>query len=247
MIRGRNSARHTLLAIGFLALSGSFGSQARAGIIYNAVNDFSLASNPNGVWSYGSLSALSGGNFTTINSTLINASYTGQNAWYNGLQIPNAIVVDKNTSGVTQTFQTVTLPATELRLDGESGIADVRWTAPTAGSYSIAGLFQRIDNGNVPVSVRVLLNGVALFSVDNFSTFNAQQAFNLANLTLKAGDVLDFAEGAPQFNNDSTGLSVTIIPNTVPEPSSLALLGCGILGVLLKGWRQRRRLSLEPA
>ncbi len=247
MIHDRNSARHVLLAIGLLALSGSFGAQARAGLVYSAVNDFSLASNPNGTWSYGSLSALSGGSFTALTTTRVNADYTGQNAWFNGQGIPNAMVVDKNTTGVTQTFASVTLPTNELRLDGESGIADVRWTAPTSGSYSIAGLFQRIDNGGVSVSVRVLLNGVALFSADNFSTFNAQQTFNFANMTLHAGDVLDFAEGAPQFSFDSTGLSATITPNVVPEPSSLALLGCGIFGVLLPGWRHLRTHRRAPS
>jgi hypothetical protein len=40
--------------------------------------------------------------------------------------------------------------------------------------------------------------------------FGDQRPFSFPQLALSAGDVLDFAEGAPQFNNDSTGLALTI-------------------------------------
>jgi PEP-CTERM motif len=228
-----------VLAFGLFVLSGPFNGQARADMVYNAVNDFSLASNPNGVWSYGSLSALTGGTFTADQDTIINQSYTGQEAWFNGQALPNSSIVEKNASGSTQTYATITLPTNLLRLDGQSGTADVRFIAPTAGVYSVSGLFQRIDNGGESVNVGVDLNGVALFSA-SFATFNAQEMFDLSNLNLAAGDVLDFVEGAPQYNNDSTGLEVTI-DAVVPEPSSLFLLASGCLGVLAVAYRRSRR------
>jgi hypothetical protein len=213
------------LWVAALVLGGLWCGPARADMIYDAVGDFSLTANPNGVWSYGVLSSLTGGTFLADTTTLTNSNYTGQMAWYNGLGQPNASAVDKNTSGSTASYLSIVQPTNLLRLDGEDLTSDVRFTAPGAGIYDVSGLFQRIDNGNVPVSVRVNLNGVALFSADNFSTFNDQRVFNLSGLSLAAGDVLDFVEGAPQFNNDSTGLSATITfhPSAVPEPSSLAL------------------------
>ena len=198
--------------------------RAEAGTIYDAVNDFSITSNPNGVWSYGSLSSLAGGNFAYFTSSGNNNH--GLDAWVHGASVPNFESIAKNVTNADVVSNQGHVPPNLLNLDGESGIADVRWTAPTTGVYNISGLFQRLDYTNTPVSVRVLLNGTALFSADNFATYNGQEVFNFSNLTLAAGSVLDFAEGAPQYNNDSTGLSVTI-SSTVPEPSALALCFIG--------------------
>ena len=127
-----------------------------------------------------------------------------------------------NISGTQTNIGTVVVPTNQLVIDGENFIADVRWTAPAAGTYNVTGLFQRDDTSAAPVSVRIIENGTtALFGVDNFTTNGSQQPFNFASLVLPAGTTLDFAEGAAQYNNDSTGLSATI--STVPEPGSLAL------------------------
>jgi len=53
--------------------------EASTAQIYDAVNDFSLASNPNGVWSYGTLSSFTGGGgtFTLFNQTGTNIDFQG--------------------------------------------------------------------------------------------------------------------------------------------------------------------------
>lgn len=208
-------------AAGFLTAALALGTTVQAAT-YSARNDFSLVSNPNDVWSYGTLSAFTSGALTLFATAESNRDFTGERVWDNNGSYPTRAAVYDNVSGSQATNGTVVVPTNQLILDGESSIADVRWTAPTAGTYNVTGLFQRDDTNAQPVSVRIIENGtITLFSADNFTTNGNQQLFALSNLTLPAGTTLDFAEGAGQAANDSTGLQATI--STVPEPGSLAL------------------------
>ncbi len=209
------------LATGAIAAVLAAGTPAQ-GATYSARNDFSLGGNPNGVWSYGALSGFTGGALTLFTTAESDRDFTGERAWDNNGSYPTRSAVYDNVSGSQATNGTVVVPANQLILDGESFISDVRWTAPAGGTYNVTGLFQRDDTGAQPVSVRIVENGTTtLFSADNFTTNGSQQLFALSNLTLPAGTTLDFAEGAGQSANDSTGLQATI--STVPEPGSLAL------------------------
>ena len=208
------------------------------GATYSARGDFSLASNPNGVWSYGTLSTFTGGALTLFNTTATDAEFTGQRTWDNNGSFPNRAADTANFSGTQVTDGTVVVPPNQLILDSQGLIAAVRWTAPAAGTYNVTGLFQRDDTSAAPVSVRIVENGTTtLFMADNFTTNGSQQLFALSSLVLPAGTTLDFAEGAGQANNDSTGLQATI--STVPEPSSIAL---GLIGATsLACWRRRAK------
>jgi hypothetical protein len=194
------------LALAAVCLTlGPAGGAPLGAQVYDVVNDFSLDSNPNEPWSYGTLSSLTGGVFTLFTVTISDRDHPGQAAWYNGQSVPNAAAEDKNTSGATQSFLTIVQPPDLLRLDGENLIADVRWVAPADDVYDVEGLFQHIDTQAVPVSTHIILNGTTeLFAVDGLMAFGDQRPFSFPQLALSAGDVLDFAEGAPQFNNDST-------------------------------------------
>ena len=211
-------------------------ASASACAAYDAVNDFSLANNPNGVWSYGTLSTVTGGTFTPFSLTGSDVNFTGEQYWTNGAGIPNAAFVGKNNSGTTVTYGSATQPASELRLDGENLDGDLRFVSPATALYSVTGLFERIDNGNVPVTVSIVENGaITLFSASDFTTFGSQQAFDLPALLLPAGTTLDFVESAPQFNNDSTGVAATI--NAVPEPTSITV---AVLGLACVVFRRRK-------
>jgi hypothetical protein len=195
---------------------------------YDAVADFSIANNnPNGAWSYGTLSTFTSGTFLPFNTGRSNVNFIGQLTWNNGGNVPFYARVDANKSGIPHSTGSVFSPINQLDLDGESFIADVRWIAPATGDYTITGFFQHNDtaNGNGQVSVRIIENGTAtLFSLNN----SGQNPFDLGTLTLPVGTVVDFAAGGFSFAYDTTGLAVTI--QAVPEPTSIALL---ILGTSL--------------
>ena len=209
---------------------------------YDVVDDFSLASNPNGTWSYGDLSSVTSGTLSVYTVTDLNADYTGQEAWTTGGSVPVYARVEANVSGSTQTaFNTVLHPTDQVNLDGESFIADVRWTAPVTGIYDVSGLFQRNDNSdNSEVDVVIAENSTStLFSADDFITYLSQESFNFVDLDLTAGTTLDFAEApvtGPYF--DAVGLEATITTVAVPEPSTYALLGLGVLALLIAARRK---------
>jgi hypothetical protein len=195
--------------------------------IYDAYNGFSVSNgNANGVWSYGTLSSFTGGSFSLYNS---GQTFSDYSVWRNdGAGYPYDAGVYKPVSGNL------------LHLDGQSYISDVRFVAPVSGTYDVSGYFTRTDGWGWPVNVRIIENGTTtLFAVDNFTSSNTQQPFNFSSLYLPAGTTLDFAEGAPQPNNDSTGLSATI--TSVPEPATLAIWSLlGTLAIGIGWWRKRR-------
>ncbi len=183
---------------------------------YDARGDFNLAANPNGVWSYGTLTAVTGGAFTPFTLPASDKDYPGQLLWYTGGSYPDVAAVQANASGQGVTSSnTVLIPPDQLNIDGEDRTAAVRWTAPADGVYNVAGLFQRNDNqtnaGPVPVTVSIVQNGGAvLFQEPDFLTFQSQVPFDVASLPLLAGETLDFVESSDLPHNDSVGLSATI-------------------------------------
>ncbi len=208
---------------------------------YDAVKDFSLAGNPNGVWSYGTLDSLAGGALTLFTDPLPTASFTGDatfptgsvEAWNNGVPYPNQDGIFHNliSSTVSAPNSTLFIPPNVLDLGGQNQVTAVRWTAPAAGVYNVFGFFERIDTDAYPVSVRIIQDGSAvLFSADNFTMGGSTRPFTDFNLTLAAGETLDFAEGASQPKNLSTGIAVTITTDpvvtlTTPVPSVAAESG----------------------
>jgi PKD repeat protein len=198
---------------------------------YDAAANFSITKgNPNGSWSYGVLSSFTGGTFTLFSQARLDYGFPGELRWDNNTSPPYSAQVFANPTGSLAGFGTVVVPTNQLDLDGQSYIADVRWTAPAnfhfgappTISYNVIGLFQRNDNNPQPVSVRIVENGATtLFAADNFTTYGSQQPFNLINLILPAGTVLDFAEGAPQYYDDTTGLQLSISAASQPviQPS----------------------------
>ena len=90
----------------------------------------------------------------------------------------------------------------------------VRWTAPTAGSFNVVGLFQGIDTRGTSTDVHVLQNSTTALLTSNITGFGAQVAFSFT-VSFAAGDTLDFVVGwgaDGDYNDDSTGLAVTITP-----------------------------------
>jgi concanavalin A-like lectin/glucanase superfamily protein len=183
------------------------------GSTYNAVTDFSKTSNPNGAWSYGWEPSL-GGAFT------LNAGerspYPGIDTWEGpdpGSDF-NFPFVTFNHAGITLNYASgISQPPIMLNLHpGLSGKFSVlRWTAPSSGSFLVAGLFQGIDTRNTTSDVHVLEDSSTSLLSANINGFGDQSAFNFTS-DLAAGETLDFVVGwgNGNYNADSTGLAVTI-------------------------------------
>jgi hypothetical protein len=236
----------------FLLVMIGAGSWASAGTTYSAAGDFSIASNPNDVWSYGTTG-------TTLMAPL--TLYTNTKSGIGG--IPNWIgwegtepifgdnfpLVGKNTGASTGTSADVVLLPGELAEHPapDGAYAVVRFTAPTSGAFLLRAVFEgREFQGSGPATssdVHVVLNSVALFNGD-VSGFgpSSDQSF-ATTLVLSAGDHVDFSvgDGADKsFLGDTTGLVATL--TSVPEPNGFGLLLSGLgVAVLFASGRRRRQ------
>ena len=216
-------SRLTLLT---LLLALPFTSSASANAIYDAAVEFSLASNPNEHWQYGTTGATLGGAFTSFANATTN---TFQNAdvssWFGdesmfGDDFP---LIGQNVSNVTQYVSTGLIVLRPMELfahPGPSGTFSVlRFTAAVTGSYDVSGSFEGRDERGVTTDVHVLVNETSVFS-GNVVGFGlaSEEAFSTVVL-LDAGDTVDFVVGVgpnSNFENDSTGIAATVTLETVP-------------------------------
>ncbi len=125
----------------------------------------------------------------------------------------------------------------------------VRWTAPSAGSYSISGLFQGIDDYQHSHSVEVVENSnVQLLGPTTLSSYGQQVSFS-DSVSLAEGGTIDFIVACVggDYKFLSTGLSATITPETIaaPEPSGFALLGMAT--IMFAGYYCWRRWQFVAA
>lgn len=193
----------------------AFGFSADAQTSYDAVKDFSVDSNPNGTWSYGT-SATLGSAFipqTTGESDFL----PGLDRWYSPA-IDTTVQAVKNRTGynVVGNPATYYYPANMLwmhPLPGRDNI--VRWTAPTSGTFLFQGKFAGLDNviGVADTDVHILRNSATdLLPGTVLLGLGTQKTFSFS-LLVNSGDTFDFVVGngpSGVLQNDSTGLRVTI-------------------------------------
>jgi hypothetical protein len=241
--------RQTRIRLSFLLLLLAVAPGASAGTVYDAAGDFSLTSNPNGVWSYGTTGMTLTGPLTLFTATAINVGAPFVDGWV-GTELPfgpGSIPfpeVAKNTTGSTQSANDVVVLHYELteHPSNTGAYAIVRFTAPTSGVFQVNTTFEGRETFPTSTDVHVLLNGSSLFdgAVVGFGP-PSDQSFAMS-LNLNAGDHLDFAVGWGNgtFFGDTTALAATI--SAVPEPSSAVLFGFAALaGLVLRAIEARRR------
>jgi hypothetical protein len=213
----------------------TFQSNCRA-IIYDAAMDFSLNSNPNGVWSYGYSTTL--GASMGLDDVSVQNSY-GLYIWRNASQDPNgpsfAFNPTTNTIAITGLTDDMVWNPYQLSMDPGSGgqYCVLRFIPPESGEYQIQGAFSSVDQFyGAKTDVHILVNGTSFFDGEVYGTTSVT-SFD-QTLQLNVGDVLDFAVGTDglPWGWDTTGLSATITP--VPEPSVFGLLTAGLMLVYLR-------------
>jgi len=201
----------SLLCLAAFALPNTASASSAAG-------DFSISSNPNGVWSYGYS--------TTLGSALI--LYTSNTTSYSGLGVdgwlaPEGIpyLLYNNTSNTVKNANSTYQPGQLILQSGYDGLYSiVRWTAPSSGQFSIAATLSGLSSLGDSSEVHVLLNGTPIF---NSAVIGSPGPVSYSVTTnLVVGDTVDFAsgdssDGSP--NEDNTALTAIITALTPVCPN----------------------------
>lgn len=224
-----------LYAALFTAIAGGGGLAQAA--VYDVNADFAVASNPNGVWTYGFETTL-GGALTLYDQT--NTTDCNSGSWRSStVQSLGAPVDCSNKTNIQGGF----IPAHSAGFHpGPNGEYSVfRFTTPALDTYDLFATFGAADFGGA--DVHILLNGVSLYSHE-VDPNNTPETFS-TSLALVAGDLIDFAVGFGtdgNFYSDSTSINANLttqsVVSGVPEPASLALFVGALMGL---GWMRRRK------
>lgn len=196
--------------------------------VYNPVADFSTSPglNPDGVWSYGKLTAA--GSFTPL------GYFDGSGAiayWENSLLTYPAdypLMAVNPSGGAFNVGAELAVPAGSLLMaPGQSTISDwvnLRFTAPATGIYDFIGQFEFLYPGYVFNELAyVYENGTALISDVGLGYNGSQTApILLTGVSLTAGDLMDFAIQPGTWYGDDTALQLIVTQEQtgVPEPST---------------------------
>ncbi len=219
------STRYLVLAAALLSCGVAFATS------YNAVTDFSLTTNvASNTWSYWDSPSTSVVNYfsnvTLLPEFIPGCGGPGIPCWYDpGTQ--NLIL--QNVTGSDALLPNSDARNGQLTFYTRSGIVDVRFLAPTAGTYNVAGFFEGSANVSETTTEAIAINGNGtspVFSMTAAVPFGSTNNFSFST-SLAAGGTIDFlvAGVSTTGNSLATGFDATITSgSTVPEPSTLSLL-----------------------
>jgi hypothetical protein len=191
---------------------------------WDAANNWSTPSNPNGVWSYGEFN--SSNTFIPLVYDPTKTEYDWNYSALDGAQIwenPNS-------------YAEQGIGAGQISLNSAYGTGVVRFTAPTTADYSfdiqIGGSEASEFGGSGNVLAQygtVAVNGTA----EARSSFIDNLGIWTFSAPLTAGDTVD-AYVIANGTSASTDTALTFGVNAVPEPASYVVLSLGALGFLIR-------------
>jgi len=167
---------------------------------YEASNQFSDTSNPNGTWSYGYTRKL-GGPVTLYTISGISDIYDG---WYGYTLGGTPLLVNESDLAGYHLLTLHPGPKNEQSL--------ARWTAPSTGTFDLLGFFYGLDP-DYGSDVYVLKNNVAVYH-DSVSTYGDERDYSLV-FSLHKGDKIDFVVATKPGNpigGATAGMGVAITP-----------------------------------
>jgi hypothetical protein len=206
--------KHLTILLTAIVLGTGFNA-AQAAVIYDYAADFSVASNPNGAWSYGAKHKDDQGK-PTGEFVLFDV---GINDWMG----PHWYMSDgdstlfggeawKNITGGTQ----YSIQSGHCSLNGDAYCTSTaRWTSPVSCYIDVDIWFS---------------SGMGSRCIMHNDTILAEGNYYNPNLWVNAGDTIDVSiYGAPYDGNTMTNIIITI-----PEPATIALLAIGSLAFVGK-------------
>ncbi len=214
--------------LSLIAATLVFCATAPAGhtAVWSFGDDYSVAQNPNGAWSYGWLSSF--GDTMGLYNGISQAS-SGVPEWRSDGAIDHGVACKNMTGGPMDGNYGSQYWETDMAglHPGEFGdMGTVRWTAPSACLISISARFtgQSFGGGGTTTDVHVVRNGQSIFDgvINGFAgrgSLGFADAFGLSPvqafetvLVISAGDTIDFCcgYGNGNYGYDITGLSATI-------------------------------------
>ena len=202
----------SMILAGAALLFGAVQAQAQT---YDFVADYSIASNPNGTWSYG-WEPYRGGLFTLMNSGWTDYSWGTQDVW-SSTTAPSSPSIALAVTDINH--PTIFVPAGTVNTHpgyyGENAV--VRWTAPASGTYQLEGWFTGNDHGwdwqtgvTTTTDVAILRGPFEVFS-GFVESYNVPLPYSVT-MPLLAGENVDLTVGFGRnlsYWHDSTGVSAT--------------------------------------
>jgi hypothetical protein len=233
----------------------SFSAQAAES--YNLTTEFSTASNPNGVWTYGRYTSggLDKSTFSQFTSQLgfpadlnlipqCNPADGGILEGWRDATDPN-VIINNGAEHYCGGFGGITFHAGAVTFGPHNGPAVVRFTVPSAGDWLVVATFTGVQVGNDPGATASIHNGTA-----GDTTFDAVLPAPVANgvtssynqtLTLPANATIDIVVGSGSkttevtatITKQSINVGIDIKPGS--DPNSINLCSNGAVPVAILG------------
>ena len=224
-----------LLIVLTVSLSG-----AAFGGTFDIVSQFNTSVNPNAssTFSYG-YGVAGSGNFSADSIELTNCLGSLSGCFTNSTNFPDSDWKFWNATGAVQhgCCANVLQTTDNITFDPQSSIGDIlRFTAPTDGLYSLAGNFSAQDLYHHTTTAYIYENNLTQLFTSSIGAYGAVASFNVNNISLTAGQTLDFiVYGNGDSSYLTTGLQGTITSeDNAPEPGTIGLLLLGLSAIRIR-------------